>query len=92
VEQVKVDPATLRRAGEELARLAAAVHSSRAGAASQVAALRGRLGQLAPSVGEQWSAAGVALDRVESDFREIGRALEQLATYFAELDRGAVPR
>ena len=34
----------------------------------------------------------VALDRVEADFREMGRALTELASYFADLDRRAVGR
>jgi hypothetical protein len=32
------------------------------------------------------------LDRLEADFREMGRALTELAGYFTELDRHAVRR
>jgi hypothetical protein len=92
VDQVRVDPAALQRAASELTRLAAVVRASREGAGGQVTALMSRLGELAGPVGEQWQAAGGALDRVEGDFREIGRALAELATYFDELDRHAVGR
>jgi hypothetical protein len=92
VEQLRVDPAALRSAAAEVTRLGAGVRASRQGAAGQVGALASRLGALSSPVAEQWRAAGGALDRLEADFREVGRALSELADYFAELDRQAVGR
>jgi hypothetical protein len=92
VEQVRVDPAALRQAADELTRLAGVVAGSRGAGEAQVTAALPRLGELQGSVLDQWRAAGPALDRVEADFREIGRALSELAGYFADLDRGAVGR
>jgi hypothetical protein len=92
VDQVRVDPAALQQAAAELTRLVGVVRSSRAGADGQVGALAARVGELQQPVVDQWREAGVALDRIEVDFQEMGRALSELATYFTELDRHAVRR
>ena len=92
MDQVRVDPAALCSAADEVMRLAGVVHASRAGATGQVASMGARLGEMAGPVGDQWRAAEGALDRVEADFREIGWALGELATYFADLDRRSVGR
>lgn len=92
MDQVRVDPAELQRAAAELTRLAGVVRASRTGADGQVVALAGRVGELQQPVLDQWRASGVALDRLETDFREMGRALSELAAFFAELDRRAVGR
>lgn len=90
---MRVDPAALAAAAAQVNRLAGVVAGSRRGADGQVQALSGRVGDdLVPSVVDQWRRAGVGLDRVEDDFRQIGRALDELASWFAELDRRAVAR
>jgi hypothetical protein len=88
---MRVDPAALSTAAAEVARLGAVVAASRRGADGQVTALSGRAGDLGSSVLDQWRQAGVALDRLETDFRVIGQALHELATYFADLNQRAVP-
>jgi hypothetical protein len=92
VDQIRVDPAALQSAASEVTRLAAMVRASRLGAEGQLGAATPRLGELGRPLGDQWRAAAAALDRVETDFREIGRALSELSAYFAELDRHAVNR
>lgn len=90
---MRVDPAALAAAAAQVNRLAGVVAGGRRGADGQVQALSGRVGDdLVPSVVDQWRRAGVGLDRVEDDFRQIGRALDELASWFAELDRRAVAR
>jgi hypothetical protein len=92
VDQVRVDPAALQHAAAELTRLGGVVRSSRAGADGQVVALARRVGDLQQPIVDQWRESGAALDRLEADFREMGRALSELAGYFADLDRHAVGR
>jgi hypothetical protein len=92
VDQVRVDPAALQRAATEMTRLLGVVRSSRAGADGRITALAGRVGDLQQPVIETWREASKGLDRLESDFREMGRALTELSAYFAELDRHAVNR
>ncbi len=92
MDQVRVDPAALQHAAEELTRLAGVVRTSRAGADGQIVALASRVGDLQQPVVDQWRESGGALDRIEADFREMGRALTELAGYFADLDRHAVGR
>ena len=89
---MRVDPAALAAAAERVNRLAGVVADSRRGADGQVYALSGQVGgDLAPAVLDQWHQAGAGLDRLEDDFRQIGRALGELAGWFTELDRRAVP-
>jgi hypothetical protein len=88
---MRVDPAALSTAAAEVARLGGVVAASRRGADAQVTALSGRAGDLGSSVLDQWRQAGGALDRLEADFRVIGQALHELAAYFTDLDRHAVP-
>lgn len=92
VDQVRVDPEALRCAAAEVTRLVGVVRSSRSGADGQVVALAARVGDLQQPVLDQWRQTGAALDRIEADFREMGRALSELASYFADLDRRAVGR
>lgn len=92
MERVRVDPAALERTATELARLAGVVRAARDGAEGRVHGLAARTGEIESGVREQWRAATAALDVVEADFRELGRALSVLASYFADLDRHAVVR
>lgn len=87
---MRVDPAALAAAAAALDRLTAAVADSRRGADGRVSVLSGRVGDLSGPVLDQWHRCDAALDRVEEDFRQVGRALDQLAGWFAELDRRAV--
>jgi uncharacterized protein YukE len=90
---MRVDPAALATAAAQVNRLAAVVADSCRGADGQVSALSGQVGgDLAPSVLGQWREARAGLGRLEDDFRQIGRALDELAAWFAELDRRAVAR
>jgi hypothetical protein len=89
---MRVDPAVLATAAAELSRLTAAVAGSRRGADGRMYALAGRVGDLSSQVLDLWHRSDDALGKVEEDFRQIGRALDELAGWFAELDRRAVGR
>jgi hypothetical protein len=92
MESMRVDPAALSAAAAEMSRLTELVSASRRGADGRIAVLGARSGEVARSALDQWRQAAPCLDRLETDFRVVARALAELADYFADLDRSAVPR
>jgi hypothetical protein len=87
---LRVDPAVLRAAAAEMARVADRVTDSCRGADGQVHVLAGRLGEEGGPVLDGWGKAGRALDVVEGDVRTVAQLLGVLADHFADLDRQAV--
>jgi hypothetical protein len=92
MESMRVDPSALSTAAAEMSRLTEAVSASRRGADGRITVLGARSGEVAQSALDQWRQAAPSLDRLESDFRVVSQALAELADYFADLDRSAVPR
>jgi hypothetical protein len=75
-----------------MSRLTDEVATSRRGADGRITVLGARSGEVAQSALDQWRQAAPCLDRLESDFRVVAQALSELADYFADLDRDALPR
>jgi len=92
MESMRVDPAALGTAAAEMSRLTEVVAASRRGADGRITVLGGRSGEVAESALDQWRQSAPCLERLETDFRVIARALAELADYFADLDRSAVRR
>lgn len=88
--RIRVDPAVLQRAADEMARLRDVVADSRRGADGQVFAVAGRVGEASGAVLDGWRATSAALDAVEGDVATVAHSLAVLAEHLTALDRAAL--